>query len=331
MKNTITKNIEIVNYTEDTHIDRQVKEFLKIINSGGVPLETLSKEAARKVLVDAQASIKVDLSGIEVSEKTIVADSQEISLNIVRPEGVTEELPVFIFIHGGGWILGDFPTHERLVRDLVVASGAVAVFVNYTPSPEAQYPIAINQIYSATKWVAENGKSINVDGSRLAIVGNSVGGNMTTVTSLRAIAENGPKISLQVMLWPVTDAIRDWESYALFGEHRFLTTSLMQWMFDQYTTNPEERVQKWISPLEATLDELKDLPPTLIQVAENDILRDQGEAYGRKLNEAGVNVTTIRYNGMIHDFGLLNALATVPSVKSMVIHAAAELKKYLFV
>jgi acetyl esterase len=331
MKNTITKNIEIVNYTEDTHIDRQVKEFLKIINSGGVPLETLSKEAARKVLVDAQASIKVDLSGIEVSEKTIVADSQEISLNIVRPEGVTEELPVFIFIHGGGWILGDFPTHERLVRDLVVASGAVAVFVNYTPSPEAQYPIAINQIYSATKWVAENGKSINVDGSRLAIVGNSVGGNMTTVTSLRAIAENGPKISLQVLLWPVTDAIRDWESYALFGEQRFLTTSLMQWMFDQYTTNPEERVQKWISPLEATLDELKDLPPTLIQVAENDILRDQGEAYGRKLNEAGVNVTTIRYNGMIHDFGLLNALATVPSVKSMVIHAAAELKKYLFV
>jgi acetyl esterase len=240
-------------------------------------------------------------------------------------------LPVFIFIHGGGWILGDFPTHERLVRDLVVASGVVAVFVNYTPSPEAQYPVAINQIYSATKWVAENGKSINVDGSRLAIVGNSVGGNMTTVTSLRAIAENGPKISLQVMLWPVTDGVRDWESFDLFGEERFLTTSLMRWMFDQYTTNTDERGQKWIPPLEASLDELKDLPPTLIQVAENDILRDQGEAYGRKLNEAGVTVTTIRYNGMIHDFGLLNALANVPSVKSMIIHAAAELKKYLFV
>jgi acetyl esterase/lipase len=331
MKNTITKNIEIVNYAEDTHIDRQVKDFLKVVNSGGVPLETLSKEAARKVLVDAQASVNVDLSGIEVSQKTIAVDGQEISLNIVRPEGITEELPVFIFIHGGGWILGDFPTHERLVRDLVVASGAVAVFVNYTPSPEAQYPVAINQIYSATKWVAENGKSINVDGKRLAIVGNSVGGNMTTVTSLRAIAENGPKISLQVMLWPVTDAVRDWESFDFFGEERFLTTSLMRWMFDQYTTNPEERAQKWISPLAASLDELKDLPPTLIQVAENDILRDQGEAYGRKLNEAGVTVTTIRYNGMIHDFGLLNALANVPSVKSMILHAAAELKKYLFV
>jgi len=285
MKNTTAANPTIVNYAEDIHLDQEVRIFLKAVNSGGVPLESLSKEEARKVLVDAQASVQVDLSNVAVSQKTIHTDSGEISLNIVRPEGLTEELPVFIFIHGGGWILGDYPTHERLVRDLVVASGAVAVFVNYTPSPEAQYPVAINQIYAATKWVAENGKEINVDGSRLAIVGNSVGGNMTTVTSLRAIAENGPKISLQVMLWPVTDAVQEWESFGLFGEDRFLTTSLMKWMFDQYTTNPEERAQKWISPLQASLDELKDLPPTLIQVAENDILRDQGEAYGRKLNQ----------------------------------------------
>ncbi|MDB5146801.1 MAG: alpha/beta hydrolase [Mucilaginibacter sp.] len=331
MKNTTTAEAVIVDYATDTHIDRQVKEFLKVLNAGGVPLETLSKEDARQVLVGAQASVKVDLSGIEVSEKTITVNGEEIKLNIVRPEGVKEVLPVFIFIHGGGWILGDFPTHERLVRDLVVASGAVAVFVNYTPSPEAQYPIAINQIYAATKWVAENGKEINVDGSRLAVVGNSVGGNMTAVTALQAKAKDGPKISLQVMMWPVTDAGFDWESYELFGEDRFLTTPLMKWMFDQYTTNPEERAQKLVSPLQASMEELKGLPPTLIQVAENDILRDQGEAYGRKLNEAGVTVTTVRYNGMIHDFGMLNALATVPSVKSLIVQAAAELKKYLFV
>ncbi|TFF33336.1 alpha/beta hydrolase [Mucilaginibacter psychrotolerans] len=331
MKTTITEEIEIVNYATDPHIDRQVKEFLKVLNSGGAPLETLSKEDARQVLIGAQASVKVDLSGIEVSQKTITADGQEISLNIVRPEGVAEELPVFIFIHGGGWILGDYPTHERLVRDLVVASGVVAVFVNYTPSPEAQYPIAINQIYAATKWVAENGKEINVDGSRLAVVGNSVGGNMTAATALQAKAKNGPKISLQIMMWPVTDARFDWESYTLFGQDRFLTAPLMKWMFDQYTTDAGERTQILVSPLNATLDELKDLPPALIQVAENDILRDQGEAYGRKLNEAGVTVTTVRYNGMIHDFGLLNALATVPSVKSLIVQASAELKKYLFI
>ena len=331
MKNTTTPETVIVDYATDPHLDRQVKEFLKVLNAGGAPLETLSKEAARQVLVDAQASVKVDMTGVDISEKTITADGQEISLNIVRPEGITDVLPVFIFIHGGGWILGDFPTHKRLVRDLVVASGAVAVFVNYTPSPEAQYPIAINQIYAATKWVAENGKEINVDGSRLAVVGNSVGGNMTAATALQAKAKNGPKIALQILMWPVTDATFDWESYAKFGEQRFLTEPLMKWMFDQYTTDAAERKQILLSPLQATLEELKDLPPALIQVAENDILRDQGEAYGRKLNEAGVNVTAVRYNGMIHDFGMLNALATVPSVKSLITQASAELKKYLFI
>ena len=332
MKNTInSQSAAAVNYATDNHLDRQVKDFLKVLNAGGVPLETLSKEAARKVLVDAQASVKVDLSGVEVSEKIITEKGEDIKLTIVRPQGVNDVLPAFIFIHGGGWILGDYPTHERLVRDLVVASGAVAVFVNYTPSPEAQYPIAINQIYAATRWVAQNGKEINVDGSRLAVVGNSVGGNMTAATCLMAKANNGPKISLQVMMWPVTDAGFDWESYALFGEDRFLTSPLMKWMFDQYTTNTDERTQKLVSPLQASLEELKDLPPALIQVAENDILRDQGEAYGRKLNEAGVSVTTVRYNGMIHDFGLLNALATVPSVKSLIVQAGAELKKYLFI
>lgn len=321
-----------VNYAEDPHLDKGTKEFLKALNtSGGAPLETLSKEDARQVLVGAQASVKVDLSGVEVSEKTITEDGQSVKLTIVRPEGVSEVLPVFIFIHGGGWILGDYPTHERLVRDLVVASGAVAAFVNYTPSPEAQYPVAINQIYAATKWVAKNGAEINVDGSRLAVVGNSVGGNMTAVTCLQAKAKNGPKISLQVMMWPVTDAGRDTESYHLYAQDRFLTAPLMNWMFDQYTTDPDERKLITVSPLQASIDELKDLPPALIQVAENDILRDQGEAYGRKLNEAGVTVTTVRYNGMIHDFGLLNALATLPGVKSLIVQAGAELKKHLFI
>lgn len=326
MEQTIT---QAANWATDPHLDRGTKAFLKLLNTGGAPVESLSKEDARNVLVSAQAGVKVDLSGIEESEKTIEADGFTIKLNIVRPEGVKGVLPVFIFIHGGGWILGDYPTHKRLVRDLVVLSGFAAVFVNYTPSPEAQYPQAINEIYAATKWVAENGKEINVDGSNLAVVGNSVGGNMTTVTSLKALENNGPKIKLQIMMWPVTDASFDWESYAKFGEDRFLTASLMKWMFDQYTKNPADRAEIHLSPLRASLEQLKGLPPTLIQVAENDILRDQGEAYGRKLDEAGVTVTTIRYNGVIHDFGMLNGLAELPAVRSLVLHAAAELKKYL--
>lgn len=324
------ENELISDYLTDPHLSRQVKAFLKELNSGGgAPIETLSKEAARKVLVDAQAAVAVDLSGIEVAEKTINSDGHTVKINIVRPEGVKEKLPVFIFIHGGGWILGDFPTHKRMVRDLVVYSGFVAVFVNYTPSPEAHYPQAVNEIYAVTKWVAANGDEINVDGSRLAIVGNSVGGNMTAVTGLKALENGGPEIKLLVMMWPIVDADFETGSYKKFGKDRFLTTSLMKWMYNQYTEDPGQRKEIFASPLQATVAQLKGLPPTLIQVAENDILRDEGEAFGRKLDEAGVDVTTVRYNGMIHDFGLLNGLATLPAVRSLFIQAAAALKDHL--
>ena len=324
------ENELISDYLTDPHLRRQVKAFLKELNSGGgAPIETLSKEAARKVLVDAQAAVAVDLSGIEVAEKTINSDGHTVKINIVRPEGVKEKLPVFIFIHGGGWILGDFPTHKRMVRDLVVYSGFVAVFVNYTPSPEAHYPQAVNEIYAVTKWVAANGDQINVDGGRLAVVGNSVGGNMTAVTGLKALENGGPEIKLLVMMWPIVDADFETGSYKKFGKDRFLTTSLMKWMYNQYTEDPGQRKEIFASPLQATVAQLKGLPPTLIQVAENDILRDEGEAFGRKLDEAGVDVTTVRYNGMIHDFGLLNGLATLPAVRSLFIQAAAALKDHL--
>jgi len=331
MSNTIIveKNSAVANYATDPHLDSGTKAVLKVLNSGGAPVESLSKEDARNVLVTVQNSVKVDLSGIEESEKTINADGYTVKLNIVRPEGVTETLPVFIFIHGGGWILGDYPTHKRMVRDLVVLSGAAAVFVNYTPSPEAQYPQAINEIYAATKWVAEHGSEINVDGKRLAVVGNSVGGNMTGVTALMAKEKGGPDIKLQILMWPVTDTNFETESYQKYGEDRFLSTSLMKWMFDQYTTDADERKEPHLAILRNPVENLKGLPPALIQVAENDILRDEGEAYGRKLDEAGVKVTTVRYNGMIHDFGLLNPLAALPTVRSLFEHAAAELKKYL--
>jgi acetyl esterase len=316
---------------QDPAISSGVKTFLAALNgAGGPPLETLSPAEARLGLVGAQASVPVDLSGIEVTQRTIEQDGYTVPLHIVRPTGTADTvLPVFIFIHGGGWVLGDFPTHQRMVRDLVVASGYVAVFVNYTPSPEAQYPQAINEIYAATKWVAENGTDINVDGKNLAVVGNSVGGNMTTVTCLMAKEKGGPHIKLQVMFWPIVAADFTTESYQLYGEGRFLTTSLMKWLYDNYTTDPAERAEIYASPLNATKEQLQGLPPALIQVAEADILRNEGEAYGRKLDEAGVPVTTVRYNGMIHDFGLLNGLAELPQVKSLFVQAAAELKKYL--
>jgi acetyl esterase len=331
MSNTLTEVSQPLPVATDPALSREVKNFLAALNgAGGPPLETLSPEEARLGLVGAQASVEVDLSGIEVSQKTIDQDGYTVPLHIVRPAGTTTTiLPVFVFIHGGGWVLGDFPTHQRLVRDLVVESGYVAVFVDYTPSPEAQYPQAIHEIYAATKWVAEHGVEINVDGANLAVVGNSVGGNMTAVTCLMAKEKGGPHIKLQILLWPIVDADFETESYQKYGENRFLTTSLMKWLYDNYTTDPAERQQIYASPLNATTEQLQGLPPALIQVAEADILRDGGEAYGRKLDEAGVPVTTVRYNGMIHDFGLLNGLATVPQVRSLIVQAGAELKKYL--
>lgn len=306
------------------------KKFLEAVNSGGAPVESLSKEEARKVLVDAQASVKVDVSGIDESEKTIQVDGYSVKLNVVRPSGVKDRLPVFVFIHGGGWILGDYPTHRRMVRDLVAGSGCAAVFVNYTPSPEAKYPQAINEIYAALCWLAANGDTLNVDSSRLAVVGNSVGGNMSAVMGLMAKDKKGPAIRLLVLLWPVTDVDFTTDSYKLYGEQRFLTTSLMKWMFDQYTTNMKQRKEPCHSPLRASLSDLKGLPDTLIVTAENDILRDEGETFGRKLDEAGVTVTTVRYNGVIHDFGLLNAFAGMAETRSMFSYVAAELKMHLF-
>lgn len=316
-------------YLSDPHLNTKVKVFLKALNADPTPVESLGPKGAREVLVNAQKSVRVDYSGIEESEKTITIDGVTVKLNIVRPSGVTGDLPAFIFIHGGGWVLGDYPTHRRLVRDLVVESGYVAVFPNYTPSPEAQYPKAINEIYAAVKWVARHGKEIHVNGNKLAVVGNSVGGNMTLATALMAKEKKGPVIKCLVAMWPVTDASTDFPSWKEYGKQRFLTSSLMQWMFDNYTTSQAKRNEIYHSPLRATKEQLRGLPPTLIEVAENDILRDEGEAMGRKLDEAGVNVTTIRFNGVIHDWGLLNGLADLSETKSLAMFSAAWLKKYL--
>jgi Esterase/lipase len=247
----------------------------------------------------------------------------------VKPENASGTLPAFMFFHGGGWVLGDFPTHERLIRDLVRASGAAAVYVDYTPSPEAHFPVAIHQAFEATKWVAEHGQEIGVDGSRLGLVGNSVGGNMVASVALQAKQFNGPKIRYNVMLWPVTDANFDTASYNQFENGYFLSKNMMKWFWDNYTTNAADRNNILASPLRASAAQLKGFPETLIQTAELDVLRDEGEAFGRKLDAAGVPVTVTRYNGMIHDYGLLNPLSEEPTVKVALEQAGAALHEHL--
>ncbi len=316
-------------YLSDDHLSTGTKEYLKVLNSGDTPVESLPPAEARKVLEDAQSSVNVDLSGIDEEEKIIETDGFKIVINITRPKNIKEKLPVFIFLHGGGWVLGDYPTHRRLVRDIVVESGFASVFVNYTRSPEGKFPQALDEIYAVTKWVAENGDQINVDGKKLAVIGNSVGGNMTIATSIRAKQNNGPEIKCQILMWPYSNAATDADSYIEYGEQRFLTTPLMKWMRDNYIRTPEDYKNPFISPVIAEKDQLRGLPPTLIEVAENDILRDDGETLGRHLDEAGVYVTTVRFNGVIHDWGLLNGFAEIAPVQSLVLLSAAMLKKYL--
>ncbi|MDY0994475.1 alpha/beta hydrolase [Pantoea agglomerans] len=305
-----------------------VAAFLKALNSGsGKPIEQLSVKDARAVLTGAQKG--AELPPAQISQKIITVQGKPLTLTIVKPEHASSTLPVFMFFHGGGWVLGDFPTHERLVRDMVNASGAAAVFVNYQPSPEAHFPVAITQAYEATKWVAEHGAEIGLDGKRLALVGNSVGGNMVAAVALQAKQFKTPAIRYDVMLWPVTDARFDTASYDQFADGHFLTKNMMKWFWDNYTVSEKDRNNILASPLRATTEQLKGLPPTLIQTAELDVLRDEGEAFGRKLDAAGVPVTVTRYNGMIHDYGLLNALSQEPTVRTAINQAGEELRSHL--
>lgn len=309
-------------------VEHHTQAFLEALaKGGGQPIETLSPADARNVLINAQKG--AELPPADVSERTITVDGKPLKLTIVRPMGSKGVLPGFMYFHGGGWVLGDYPTHERLVRDLVVESGAAAVFVNYTPSPEARYPIAINQAYAATKWVAEHGDQIQIDGKRLAVAGNSVGGNMAAVVALMAKAKGEPKLRSEVLLWPVTNANFENASYDEFAAGHFLTKPMMKWFWDAYTTDPLKRNEIYASPLLATPEQLKGLPPTLVVTAEKDVLRDEGEAYARKLDAAGVDVVATRYLGMIHDFGLLNALSDLPATRAALRQASDELKSSL--
>lgn len=313
------------------YVDSHIQHFLDQLSaSGSKPIEQMTPKDARNVLSNLQKSVKIDLSGISTHNKTIKVDGKTIPLVIVRPAGVTKQLPVFMFFHGGGWVLGDYQTHARLVHDLVVGSGAEAVFVEYTRSPEARYPVAINEAYAATEWVATHGKEINADPRHLALVGNSVGGDIVAAVSLMAKAKGTPKIQYQVLLWPVTDANFETDSYNQFADKGyFLSKKMMQWFWDNYAPDAKSRQEIYAAPLQATVEQLRGLPPALVVVNENDVLRDEGEAYAAKLDAAGVPVTSVRYNGLIHDFGLLNPISNIPAVQASLRQVANELKVHL--
>lgn len=304
-------------------------DFLKELEAqGGPPLYTLSPADARNVLVSIQRSVNITKLPADSEDRTISGGpTGEISLHIVRPQGAAGALPGVMYFHGGGWVLGDKETHDRLVRDIANGAQATVVFVDYARSPEAKYPVAIEQAYAATKWVAEHGASIGVDPSRLVVAGDSVGGNMVAVVTLLARARGGPKIDFQVLFYPVMDANFDTQSYRQFGEAGYwLTREAMKWFWDSYA--PESmRNEPTVSPLRASLDQLKELPPALIVTDENDVLRDEGEAYAHKLMAAGVPVAATRYLGTIHDFVMLNPITGTPAPRAAIAQVNDTLRR----
>ena len=273
-------------------------------------------------------SSPVDKLPVDIEDLTIQGDpGGEVSIRILRPQGVTKDLPVIVYIHGAGWVFGNNHTHDRLIRELAVGVEAAVVFPNYSLSPEAKYPIAIEESYVTLKWVAEHGAEHGLDPARIAVAGDSVGGNMTAAVTLMAKERSGPAIHSQLLFYPVTDAAFETPSYHQFAEGYFLRRDAMMWFWDQYTTDPEQRNEITASPLRASLEQLQGLPPALVITAEADVLRDEGEAYANKLREAGVRVTAARFQGIIHDFVMLNALANTAAARGAIALATDWLRE----
>jgi acetyl esterase/lipase len=313
----------------DTRIDPQVRVFLAELNKDSSPFWELPQPKPQEILTALQNKTPVDMSGVTIAERTITQDGRTVNLYIMTPQHVTGNPGVLLFIHGGVWIAGNFQNHQRLLRDLVVGSGQIGVFVEYTPLPAARYPTQLEESYAALKWIATHAGDLGADGSRIAVAGNSVGGNMTAALTLMAKDKNGPKISYQVLLIPATDASVDTASYREFGTGRFLARAFMKYGWDLYAPDEKTRNSQYVSPLRASNEELKGLPPALLITAENDPLRDEGEAYAHKLTDAGVAVTATRYNGMIHDFVLLNAIREVPGVQAGLRQAGEAIREAL--
>jgi acetyl esterase len=255
--------------------------------------------------------------------------SGEVSIRILRQRQAKGTLPVILYIHGAGWVFGNAHTHDRLIRELAAGTGAAVVFPNYSLSPEARYPTAIEQSYAVLEWIAAHGSQHSLDQKRIAVAGDSVGGNMSAAITLMAKQRSGPKLAAQALFYPVTDASFDTASYHQFAKGYFLRRDAMQWFWDQYTTDEAQRNEITASPLRANTEQLAGLPKALIITGEADVLRDEGEAYANKLRRASVSVTAARYQGIIHDFMMLNALRSTNAAEAAIGQAVDFLKNAL--
>jgi acetyl esterase len=301
---------------------------LNAASADGPPLYELSPQDARQVLRDVQTSATVDMPAAEIEDRVIDGGpTGQVNIRVVKPSGASRALPVLLHCHGGGWILGDRDTHERLDRELANLANAVIVFVDYTPAPEAHYPVQNEQAYTALEWAVSNAAELGGDPGRVAIIGDSVGGNMATVLAMLCKERGGPQLAAQVLFYPVTDSDLDTSTYIRYADGPWLTRAAMRWFWDAYLPDEGKRSEVTASPLKASMEQLSGLPQALIVNGEHDVLREEGEAYARKLSGAGVRVTQVRYAGTIHDFVLLNPITYTPAPRAAIAQAAGYLRR----
>jgi acetyl esterase len=309
-------------------VERKTQRFLDALRGAtGPKLHELTPGEARRFWALTQAVDVVNLSA-DIEDLTITGGpTGSISLRIVRPEHHSDPLPALVYLHGGGWMLGDRDTHNRLVCDLANGAGVAVVFVDFTRAPEAQYPVALEQAYTATRWVAEQGQQHGLDPGKISVGGDDAGGNLAAGVTLLAKERHTPRISLQLLFNPVTDANFETATYQQFGLGGWPSSDTMKWFWSRYLPDEAARVRPTASPLRASLDQLDGLPPALVITAENDVLRDEGEAYAQKLSMAGVEVTATSYLGTIHDFMVLNPLANTPAPRAAIAQACELLRR----
>ena len=310
-------------------LDKDVAKFVESVEKNTAkPLYELTPQEAREVLLSAQEE-KEENTDIDVSKISApLGGGRTMPVQIIKPLKAPDTLPIIYYIHGGGWVMGNEKTHARLTRELALKTNAAVVFPIYENSPEAQYPQTTTDLFTVLQYIAEHAASYGLDAEHLAVAGDSVGGNMALVMAMMAKENKGPKIIFQLLLYPVAGANFETDSYKTFANGPWLTKKAMQWFWKQYAPNENNWQENSASPINASPDELSALPPALVITDENDVLRDEGEALAQKLNNAGTSTASVRINGTIHDFLMLNALADSAPSKAALWLVFGALKSY---
>ncbi|GFK92429.1 Carboxylesterase NlhH [Fundidesulfovibrio magnetotacticus] len=313
---------------QDFALDPVTAAWLKARQDANLPpVDTLPVDAARMGLETAQAQ-PVDKPRALSDDVTIPGGpTGAVPVRVLRPSGTQGRLPALVYMHGGGWVLGSPDTHDRLGRDLVQALNMAVVMVRYARAPEARYPVALEQCHAVVSWLAEHGEVLGLDSSRLAVGGDSSGGNLAAATAILAKRRGGPDLRSQALIYPVTDAACDTPSYERFAEGPHLTRGAMRWYWDQYCPDEADKAQDTASVLRADPEALTGLPPALVLTAEVDVLRDDGERYARLLTRAGVEVQALRLLGALHGCAAQNPLAATPPARAAVAAVAAFVRR----